>query len=126
MQNNQIVALIVNIFILFFIINSIKKGKLKEKFALFWILSSICFIAFSVWFSPIEYLATVLGIADPLNLLYMIGAIFLIFVNLQFSFSLSKKANNYKSMAQRIALLEDRLSKHQDIYFENKSINSKS
>ncbi|MDH4129762.1 MAG: DUF2304 domain-containing protein [Spirochaetota bacterium] len=114
MENNQILAIIINLFLLGFIINSIKKGKLKEKYALLWIFSALTFILFSAWFEPIVHLAKLIGIINPINLLFMFGGIYLIFIVLHFSFALSKSHDNYKTMAQRVALLEDKLKKHKD------------
>ncbi len=109
MGKNQILALLMNLFFLIFVVNYIRKGKLKEKYALLWILSSLTSIIFSIWFGPIEYLAHLFHIADPINLLFMLGGIYLVFIILHLSFALSKSHDNYKTVAQRVALLEDRL-----------------
>ena len=110
MEKNQIFALIISLFLLIFIINSIRKGRLKEKYALMWILSAITFIFFSIWFVPIKYVANLFGIYNPVNLLFMLGGVYLIFIVLHFSFVLSKTHDDYKTMSQRVALLEDKLS----------------
>jgi len=109
MEKNQIFALIINLILLSFVINSIRKGDLKEQYALLWIFSSLTFILFSIWFEPIAYFSKLLGIASPVNLLFMMGGVYMLLIILHISHALSKSHENYKKLTQRIALLEERL-----------------
>lgn len=112
MENYQIFGLIISLFILGFIINYIRKGKLKEKYALLWILSGFTLIIFSIWFRGIEFLAKLFGVHSPINFFFMLGGIYVIFIVLHLSFALSKSHNDFKALAQRIALLEEKYGKY--------------
>ena len=109
MEKNQIFALIINFILLAFIINSIRRGGLKEKYALLWIFSSLTFMLFSVWFEPIKFFSRLFGIASPVNLLFLMGGVYMLLIILHISHALSTSHDNYKKLAQRIALLEERL-----------------
>jgi len=62
MKQIQIIALIAAVGLLICILELIRRRKLKEKFALLWLFSSIVLIVISLWGRLLEILAKLAGI----------------------------------------------------------------
>ncbi|MGL4596365.1 MAG: DUF2304 domain-containing protein [Bacteroidia bacterium] len=92
-----------------FIARLIFKGRLREEYAIIWIISSAVLIAFSFWRNGLQVIADWIGVFDPPNLVF-IGAIFFILIYLlHLSVVVSKLQEQNKTLAQDIALLKEQL-----------------
>ena len=105
----QIISIVASISFLIYIARIIIKGKLREEYAIMWILSTVVLIIFSFWRNGLTVLATIFGVYVPPNLVFM-GAIFAIMVYLlHLSIVASKLQEQNKIFAQEIALLKARI-----------------
>lgn len=111
MDEIQILAISASFVFLALIARLIIKGKLREEYAIIWIVCSAVLIAFSFWRKGLDFFAKKIGIYDPPNLLF-IGAIFAIMVYLlHISVVVSKLQEQNKALAQQIALLREKEKK---------------
>ena len=102
----QIISIIVSLAFLYYVSRLIVKGKLREEYAIFWIISTILLITFSVWRDGLVVFAELFGVYDAPNLVFT-AAIFAIFVYLiHLSVVVSKLHEKNRSMAQEMALLK--------------------
>ena len=101
----QVVAIFGSIFLLFLIVELIRRQQLKEKYALIWLFVSFFFIVVASVRSIIQLTADLLGIyyAPSAFLLLLIMGIILIL--LQFTIILSKMKERIKILAQEVAML---------------------
>jgi hypothetical protein len=107
----QVICIIVSVSFLFYVGYLIVKGKLREEYAIFWVICTIIFITFSFWREGLSILSRLLGVFDPPNLVFM-GAIFGIFIYLlHLSVVVSKLHERNKKLSQEIALLKNKLDK---------------
>ncbi|TND07660.1 MAG: hypothetical protein FD123_2979 [Bacteroidetes bacterium] len=105
MDNVQILAIAGSVIFLGIIAWLILRGKLREEYAIIWIICSAVLIVLSFWRKGLDYFAKLLGIYDPPNLLF-IGAVFAILIYLlHLSIVVSKLQEQNKILAQQIALL---------------------
>jgi hypothetical protein len=105
----QIICITVSFLFLFYIGYLIIKGKLREEYAIFWVICTVILIAFSFWREGLSIFSKILGVFDPANLVFM-GAIFGIFIYLlHLSIVVSKLQSNNKELSQQIALLKNKL-----------------
>ena len=105
----QIISIIVSLAFLYYVSRLIVKGKLREEYAIFWIISTILLITFSVWRDGLVVFAELFGVYDAPNLVFT-AAIFAIFVYLiHLSVVVSKLHEKNRSMAQEMALLKTEL-----------------
>lgn len=111
MGKTDIFAIVGSVLLLLFVIELIRKKKIKEEYSLLWIFSSIIFVILSLWREGLEYIAQFMGVAYPPTalLLVLIIAVFLILI--QFSILISKLSENNKRLIQEIALLRNELLK---------------
>lgn len=87
----------------------IRRGRLKERYALLWLFSSLVMLALSLSRSFMEYVARLVGIAYPPSLLFLAAFGFLLLITLHFSVIISGLSEKNKRLAQEIALLKQSL-----------------
>ena len=108
MAQVQLIAIIASILFILFIARLIVKGKLREEYAIIWIISSVILIVFSFWSNGLDYITKLIGFALPSNLIFT-GAIFAILIYLlHLSVVVSKLQEQNKTLAQEIALLKEK------------------
>ncbi|MBC8147944.1 MAG: DUF2304 domain-containing protein [Bacteroidetes bacterium] len=109
----QIISIIVSLAFLFYVSRLIIKGKLREEYAIFWVIGTIVLIVFSFWRNGLDVMANIVGVYLPPNLMFM-GAIFAILVYLlHLSTVVSKLHDQNKSLTQKIALLQNKMDDEQ-------------
>ena len=107
MARIQIITIILNFVFLGFIAWLIVKRKLREEYAIVWLVCTLVLLAFSFWRNGLEVLAGILGVAEAPNLIFT-GAIFAMLIYLlHLSVVASKLQRQNKKMAQEMALLKE-------------------
>lgn len=88
----------------------IRQRKLKERYALLWLLTGVVLLVLSVWRGGLNTIAGWLGITGyPPAILFAVAILFVIVVLLHYSTVLSKLDDEKTVLAQRMGLLEQRL-----------------
>ena len=107
----QFFAVIGSVVLFLFILELIRKKRIKEQYSLLWFFFGLLFIVLSVWDQGLTQIAYFVGIAYPpaALLLILIIAIFLILI--QFSVIISKLSDKNDKLIQEIALLKGELEK---------------
>jgi hypothetical protein len=114
MERIQILAIVTSFLFLAYISWLIIKGRLREEYAIIWIIGTVMLIVFSFWRQGLEVVATLFGVYDPPNLVFT-GAIFAILIYLlHLSVTVSKLQKQNKTLAQEIALLKSKEQKKND------------
>ncbi len=107
----QILSVVVSIALLLFVARLIRKGRLREEYALLWLISAALLILFSFWREGLQFFADLLGVYYPPSLMFM-GAIFVIVVFLvHLSVVISKLQYQQRILAQEIAMMRATLEK---------------
>lgn len=110
----QIITIIVNILFVLYISRLIVKGKLREEYAIVWVICTVFLMVFSFWTNGLELLRRLTGVVVASNLVFT-GFIFAILIYLlHLSVVASKLHNNNKKLAQEISLLREEFNKHLD------------
>jgi hypothetical protein len=106
MARIQIIVIIINLLFLFYISRLIIKGKLREEYAIVWIVCTLLLIVFSFWRNGLDVLAKKFGVYDPPNLVFT-GFIFIILIYLlHLSIVNSKLQKSITKLTQEMALLK--------------------
>jgi hypothetical protein len=95
--------------LLFLVFELIRRGRLKERYALLWLFSGLVLLILSMSRNLLEFLSRLVGIYYPPSLLFLIAFIFLLLITLHFSAVLSGLSEKNKRLAQEIALLRQSL-----------------
>ena len=105
----QIVAIIVSILFFILVIELIRRNKLKEKYAILWLFSSVVLLVFSSSVRLLNKTSKLLGVDYPPSFLFLIAFVFLLFIVFHFSTVISKETERSKILAQKIGLLENKI-----------------
>ena len=105
----QLVAIIGAAALLLFVLELVRRRRLLERYALLWLLSALVLLGLAIWRDGLERLANAVGIAYPPNALFFVAFAFVLILLLHFSAAVSRLADQSKVLAQRLALLEERL-----------------
>ena len=87
----------------------IRERRLKEKYSLLWLFTSIFIIILASSRQLLEFIAAAVGIYYPPSLLFLLGVIFLLVINITFSITLSRLSDANRQLTQEIALLRKEL-----------------
>ena len=106
----QVISIIVSLGFLFYVSRLIIKGKLREEYAIFWVISTVLLIIFSFWREGLDIIAKAVGVYLAPNLVFT-SAIFAILIYLlHLSIVVSKLHDKNKVLSQDIALFKERIS----------------
>jgi hypothetical protein len=106
----QIVAIAGAIGLLLFVLELVRRRALMERYALLWMFSALVILALAVWQGALNRLAELMGIYSAPNALFFVAVGFVLLLLLHFSAAMSRLSDQSKVLAQRQAILEQRLS----------------
>jgi hypothetical protein len=106
----QIVAIAGALGLLVFVLELVRRRALMERYALLWLGSSIVILVLAIWDEALGMIARQLGILSAPNALFFVAIAFILLLLLHFSAAMSRLADQSKVLAQRQAILEQRLS----------------
>jgi Tfp pilus assembly protein PilN len=89
----------------------VRRQKLREEYAILWIATSIVLMALALNSDILGWLSDLAQAESRLSILFFGAHVFLILVALQFSVRLTKLTFRTKTMSQRMALLENELTR---------------
>jgi hypothetical protein len=113
-QRIQLVAIAGAFILLVVVLELVRRRRLLERYALLWLFSAIVLLGLAAWRNGLERLAGAVGIAYPPNALFFVAFAFVLILLLHFSAAVSRLADQSKVLAQRLALLEERLEEAED------------
>jgi hypothetical protein len=105
----QVVSIVAAAILLLVIFDLVRRRRLLERYAILWLGSGVILLGLAVWRGALENLAGTLGIFYPPNALFVVAFGFVLVLLLHFSIAVSKLADQSKVLAQRLALLEQRV-----------------
>jgi hypothetical protein len=92
------------------IVQFVRRKQLDEKYALLWIIAGILMMFAPLATKTIDTLSTALGFHYPPAFILLLGFFALCLINLQFSVVISRLTKQNKLLAQRYAIIEQRLN----------------
>jgi hypothetical protein len=105
----SIAASIASLVLLVAVLELVRRRRLREKYALLWILTAIVLLVLSVWRGAVTSIATTLGVSYGPTVLFAVGALFVLVVLLHYSTVISALTDRTVTLAQRVSILEQRI-----------------
>jgi hypothetical protein len=102
----QIFALTASLVLLAFIIDMVRRRRLREEFSWVWIFIGVAIFILSIWFDLLNWLTVLIGAVVPVSTLFVFGILFLVVTNIYFSIKFSTLTDQVKKQAQQLALLD--------------------
>jgi hypothetical protein len=106
----QIVAIVGALALLVCVLELVRRRALMERYALLWLFSSGVVLVLAIWDDALSVLARQIGIVSGPNALFLVAVGFILLLLLHFSAAMSRLTDQSKVLAQRQAILEQRLS----------------
>ena len=111
----SIAAAIASLLLLLVVFELIRSRRLRERYALLWLLTGVVLLVLSVWRGGLNTIAGWFGISGyPPAILFAVGILFILLVLLHYSTVISRLSDQSTILAQRLALLEDRFREERD------------
>ena len=115
MTRVQIIALLGSLFFLGFIVESIRKRRLREEYSLLWLLFGAIFLLFSLWRGGLETQAGWVGILYAPAALFLILIMVLFVLLFHFSIVLSRLREDVTALVQEVGLLKAKAEGEKDL-----------
>ncbi|MDN5363244.1 MAG: hypothetical protein PWQ91_305 [Eubacteriales bacterium] len=90
---------------LLMVLNFVRRGRLKEQYAILWIFFGLILIVVSLRVEIIDWLAALLGVVYPPSLLFLLGIIFCLSLIVHLTVVVSRLEERVVRLTQEIALL---------------------
>jgi len=91
---------------LIIVVSMVRNRKLELKYALIWLGAGVAILLFDCFPSLMTWLSKRMGIASPVNMLFLLGFIFSLIIIFVLTIVVSRLSVRVKELAQEIALYE--------------------
>jgi hypothetical protein len=109
MNRVQLVSLLAAVALLLVVLDLVRRRRLLERYALLWLGAALVILALAAWSQALSRLAHALGILSAPNALFFVAVGFIVLLLLHFSAAVSRLNDQSKVLAQRLALMEQRM-----------------
>jgi hypothetical protein len=110
----SVAATVVSLLLVLGVFELIRSRRLRERYALLWLLTGVVLVVLSAWRGGLNTIAGWFGVRGyPPAVLFAVGLMFVILVLLHYSTVISRLSDQNVILAQRLALLEARLSERE-------------
>ncbi len=107
----NILAAIAALITFVFVIDLLRRGVLREKYAVLWLFLSGAALLLAIFPAVLVWLTGVLGVAEPVNLLFFVTIVLLVLVSIQLSYELSRHEARIRRLAEEVALLKEGINR---------------
>jgi hypothetical protein len=109
MDRVQLVSLLAAVVLFVVVLDLVRRRRLLERYALLWLAAAAVILALTAWTGALNRLAHALGILSAPNALFFVALGFIVVLLLHFSAAVSRLNDQSKVLAQRLALMEQRM-----------------
>src|SRR5437763_16289559 len=103
----SIAASVASVILLVIVFELIRSRRLRERYALLWLLTGVVLLVLSAWRAGLNTIARWVGVrAYPPAVLFAVGSLIILAVLLHYSTVIWKPSHQNSILAQRVALLE--------------------
>ncbi|HTZ62848.1 MAG TPA: DUF2304 domain-containing protein [Solirubrobacteraceae bacterium] len=109
----QLVTILGAVLLLATVLEMVRRRRLGERYALLWLLSAVVLLGLAIWSGALQRISRAIGVIYPPNALFFIAIGCIVLLLLHFSSVLSRLTEQTETLAQRQALLEERLHRQE-------------
>jgi len=107
--SGYLVALVGGLVTLAFMIELLRRRRLREKYAALWIGVAVVVLVGAIFPQITTWLAELVGVTTPVNLVFFLGLLVLLIVCVQLSGEVSGLEHENQTLAEESALLRNRI-----------------
>jgi len=101
----RVFAVLTSVATLAFIVDLVRRRKLKEEYSWLWIVTAAGMIVLSGWYGLIERVTRLIGAVTVTTTLFLFGLLFLLVISVHFSTVISRLTTQVRRLTQEIAIL---------------------
>jgi hypothetical protein len=109
----QLVTILAAALLLLAVLELVRRRRLTERYALLWLLSAVVLLTFAIWGGALAQISHAIGVIYPPNALFFMAIGCILLLLLHFSAVVSRLSDQTETLAQRVALLEERLRRQE-------------
>ncbi len=109
----QLVTILGALVLLLTVLEMVRRRRLGERYALLWLLSAVVLLGLAIWSDALARISRAIGVIYPPNALFFIAIGCIVLLLLHFSSVLSRLSDQSETLAQRQAILEERLRRQE-------------
>lgn len=94
-----------------FIIELVRRRKMKEEYSFLWLLSGVIICLLSLWYEAVTWVTKIVGAVYAPSILFFFGLIFLALISIFYSVKLSSLSTQVKNLSQKVAIMEAQANK---------------
>lgn len=110
----NIFFLILTLCLVIMVLAQVRNQKMKERYAALWLIVSAIIVVLTVFPKLLDWLADLVGIETPVNLLFLLAIIMLIGVTLHLTQALSRLTEDTRILAEAAAIKDLEVRQLQD------------
>lgn len=103
-------ALIVAVSFLVFVLELVRRRKVKEEYSWLWIFAGAMMFLLVVWPGLLMFVTHAIGAGAPTTTVFLFGFMFLLLINLDYSARISDHKEQIKKLTQRVGILKKELT----------------
>jgi hypothetical protein len=108
----SVIGVVASLLLLLVVLELVRGRRLKERYALLWLATGVVLLVLSAWRDALNTIAGWLGVTGyPPAVLFAVATLFFLLVLLHYSTVISKLTDENVELAQRLALLEERMAR---------------
>jgi hypothetical protein len=107
----HLIALVGGLIALSVMAELLRRGQLKEKYAVLWLLVGAAMLVLAIWPQLIDTIATAVGVKSGANLLLFIGVLVLTLVCVHLSWEVSRLEDRSRALAEELGVLRLQVEK---------------
>ncbi len=115
----QVLGVTASVLTFAFVFWLMRRGVLKEKYAVLWLLLSGAALFFSIFPGVLRAISGLLGVETPSNLLFFLTIVLLVLVAVQLSYELSRHEARIRRLAEEVAILQRQIDDIPDSHDEH-------
>jgi hypothetical protein len=92
----------------------VRRKRLMERYALLWLVAGVTVLVLGLWQGLLSILAHAVGIYYTPSALFAVAFLFVLLLLVHFSMTVSRLSDQSTALAQRLALLQERLEEQSD------------
>ena len=104
-----IFALVTSIVAFLFILELVRRRRLREEYSWLWLLTGGAMIVLVVWFRLLLDITALVGAVTPITTLLLFAVLFLFAIVVHYSVIISKLTTQVKNLAQELALVSAKM-----------------
>jgi hypothetical protein len=99
-------AIAASVLTLAFIIELVRRRKLKEEYSWLWIATACGMVVLSIWYDLLRWLTVAIGAVTVTTTLFIFALLFLLAISVHYSTVISRLTQQVRRLTQELAVLE--------------------